>query len=164
MPKKEKNINNNLLVKDSMSAISGDDAARGKAVEYKIISDLLANGFDVFVPVVDRGVDLIIKDSEGGFVEIQVKSRLIVHPSDYFKIREFTPSHNFFIICHNIADDDFYVIPSKNFYEKSEKIIDDKIIYRRITYQVLLENDFIKNEEGLKLLKKALLDPKNRIG
>ena len=39
---------------------------KGKAIEHHIISELLKNDFDVFVPVVDTGTDLIIKDREEG--------------------------------------------------------------------------------------------------
>ena len=50
---------------------------KGKAIEHFIISELLKNDFDVYTPVVDDGTDFIIKNRQGGFVEIQVKSRNI---------------------------------------------------------------------------------------
>ena len=43
-----------------------DNMKKGKAIEHHIISELLKNDFDVFVPVVDTGTDLIIKDREEG--------------------------------------------------------------------------------------------------
>lgn len=50
---------------------------------------MLKNDFEIFVPVLDRGVDLIIKDREGGFVEVQVKSRVINNRDDFFVIKDF---------------------------------------------------------------------------
>ena len=62
--------------------ITNDSMNKGKAIEHYFISELLKNDFEIFVPVLDKGVDLIIKDREGGLVEVQVKSRVIKNGDD----------------------------------------------------------------------------------
>lgn len=45
-------------------------------MEYKIIGDMLVEGLDVYVPLVDdHGVDCIVKKEDGTFIEIQIKAR-----------------------------------------------------------------------------------------
>ena len=67
---------------------------KGKAIEHYIISELLKHDFDVFTPVVDSGTDFIIRNKEGGFVEIQVKSRNIQDSEDLFFIKERNPNQS----------------------------------------------------------------------
>jgi hypothetical protein len=134
---------------------------KGKAIEHLIISELLKNDFDVFVPVIDTGTDLIIKDKEGGFVEIQVKSRDIQEDNDFFFIKDFKPSFNFFIVCHNINTGDFFCMPSKKFHEKSG--LDEERNQRTLTHGTIKKHLYTKNEEGIALLKKALESKQNRI-
>ena len=47
-------------------------AKRGKAGELQVAGELLRCGYDVFVPFVDAGIDLVAK-VDGRFVSIQVK-------------------------------------------------------------------------------------------
>ena len=136
---------------------------KGKAIEHFFICELLKNDFDIFVPVVDTGIDMIIKDREGGFVEVQVKSRIIKIDDDCFSIKDFIPKENFFIICHNISTNEFFCMPSITFFEKSETIIEDNRDKRILSYSSLIKHRWCKNEKGLALLKKALENPRNRI-
>ena len=134
---------------------------KGKAIEHLIIYELLKNDFDVFVPVVDTGTDLIIKDREGGLVEIQVKSRDIQSDEDVFFIKDFEPSHNFFIVCHNLNTNEFFCMPSKKFHEKSE--LDEGKKQRNLTNLKLRKHGWCRDEKGMALLKKALESKQNRI-
>ena len=52
-----------------------DSASFGKRMEYKIIGDMLMEGLDCYVPLVDdHGVDLVIKKQDGTFIEVQIKA------------------------------------------------------------------------------------------
>ena len=104
-----------------------------------------------------------MKDREGGFVEVQIKSRVIKIKEDCFVIKDFRPSHNFFIICHNISTNDFFCMPSKKFYEKSEEIIEQNKKKRQLPYSSLEKHKWCLNEKGLDLLKKALESKQNRV-
>lgn len=134
---------------------------KGKAIEHYIIYELLKNDFDVFVPVVDTGIDLIIKDREGGFVEIQVKSRDIQNDEDVFFIKDFEPNFNFFIVCHNMNTGDFFCMPSKKFHQKSN--LDEEKNQRTMPYSKIKMHSYAENENGIALLKKALESKQNRV-
>ena len=51
-------------------------AGFGKRMEYKLIGDMLMEGLDCYLPLVDdHGVDCVIKKSDGTFIEVQIKAR-----------------------------------------------------------------------------------------
>ena len=51
-------------------------ASFGKRIEYWIIGLMLKKGIDVYMPLVDdNGIDAIIRQPNGTFVEIQMKAR-----------------------------------------------------------------------------------------
>jgi len=51
-------------------------AGYGKSMEYKLIGQMLAEGLDCYIPLVDdHGVDCVIKRSDGVFIEVQIKAR-----------------------------------------------------------------------------------------
>ena len=51
-------------------------AGFGKRMEYHLIGQMLMEGLDCYVPLVDdHGVDCIIKKEDGTFIEIQIKAR-----------------------------------------------------------------------------------------
>ena len=51
-------------------------AGFGKRMEYKIVGDMLMEGLDCYLPLVDdHGVDCVIKKADGTFIEIQIKAR-----------------------------------------------------------------------------------------
>ena len=113
------------------------------------------------MPVVDTGTDLIIKDREGGLVEIQVKSRDIQNDEDIFFIKDFQPNFNFFIVCHNINTGDFFCMPSKKFHQKST--LDEEKSQRTLSYSKIKKHSYTRNDDGIALLKKALESKQNRV-
>lgn len=51
-------------------------AGFGKRMEYNLVGQMLMEGLDVYLPLVDdHGVDCIIKKADGTFVEVQIKAR-----------------------------------------------------------------------------------------
>ncbi len=51
-------------------------AGFGKRMEYYLIGEMLMEGLDCYVPLVDdHGVDCVIKKEDGTFIEIQIKAR-----------------------------------------------------------------------------------------
>ena len=58
-----------------MSISFRHSAGFGKRMEYKIVGDMLMEGLDVYLPLVDdHGVDCVIKKSDGTFIEVQILS------------------------------------------------------------------------------------------
>ncbi|MDR2259247.1 MAG: hypothetical protein LBE14_08890, partial [Treponema sp.] len=51
-------------------------AGFGKRIEYYVISLMLKEGLDIFLPMVDDdAIDAVIKKPDGKYVEIQIKAR-----------------------------------------------------------------------------------------
>ena len=51
-------------------------AGFGKRMEYNLVGQMLMEGLDVYLPLVDdHGVDCVIKKEDGTFIEIQIKAR-----------------------------------------------------------------------------------------
>lgn len=51
-------------------------AGFGKRMEYHLIGQMLMEGLDCYVPLVDdHGVDCVVKKEDGTFIEIQIKAR-----------------------------------------------------------------------------------------
>jgi len=94
----------------------------GKEGELKVISELLRQGFDVYLPLVDiSGIDCVIK-TDVGYREIQIKTRESAQII-LFQVREYVPRDNFFIIYYNLKEPNtFWVIPSKIFKNGSRII------------------------------------------
>jgi len=52
------------------------NAGFGKRMEFWIIGEMLRHNLDVYIPLVDdRGVDAVIRRSDGSFIEVQIKAR-----------------------------------------------------------------------------------------
>ena len=51
-------------------------AGFGKRMEYNLVGQMLMEGLDVYLPLVDdHGVDCVIKKNDGTFIEVQIKAR-----------------------------------------------------------------------------------------
>ena len=91
---------------------------KGAIGENIVIGEFLKRGFDVYLPVVDRGIDCILRSADGIYSEIQIKMRATTKRGKYvFEVRDFEARDNFFIVCYQAAlyPDFFWIIPSKVF-------------------------------------------------
>ena len=91
----------------------------GSISENVVIGEFLKRGFDVYLPVVDRGIDCIIS-SGGNYYEIQIKTRFTAKKGKHiFDVWNFTVRDNFFIVCYQaeLYSDVFWIIPSRMFSE-----------------------------------------------
>ena len=53
-----------------------DSASFGKRIEFWIIGEMIKEGLDVYIPLVDdMGIDAIVRKENGSFLEIQIKAR-----------------------------------------------------------------------------------------
>ncbi len=48
--------------------------AFGRAVELRFLAQVLEEGFEAYVPLVDQGVDAVVRWGEGAFVPVQIKA------------------------------------------------------------------------------------------
>jgi len=121
----------------------------GKEGELKVIGELLRQGFDVYLPLVDiGGIDCVIK-TDVGYREIQIKTRESAQII-LFQVREYISRDNFFIICYNLKEPNaFWVIPSKVFKNES-RIVSTK---RGRAFRLVLGNENSKMRRNLHIYK-----------
>ena len=98
-----------------------DTASFGKRMEYKLIGDMLMEGLDCYLPLVDdHGVDCVIKRGDGVFLEIQIKARSKgVNPIDaaHFPLIEHKPpaKENFYFIFYSELLKTMWILSSDEF-------------------------------------------------
>ena len=51
-------------------------ASFGKRIEFWIIGEMIKEGHDVYIPMVDdMGIDAVVRKPNGKFIEVQIKAR-----------------------------------------------------------------------------------------
>ena len=98
-----------------------DTASFGKRMEYKIISEMLNQGLDVYIPLVDdHGVDCVVKLSDGKFIEVQIKARSeSAKQSGFFSVDNCLEKENFYYIFYANATSTMWIFTSKEFITHS---------------------------------------------
>jgi hypothetical protein len=101
-----------------------DTRELGKYFEQLLVSKLIKLGLEVFTPVLDKGIDFILRrqtDGQIGYYEIQVKSvrkrggRLTINKESFPVNRE-----NLFLVFFNVGEKekfDTYLIPAKDVHD-----------------------------------------------
>ena len=102
-----------------------ESSITGSIGEFIVMVEFLKQGFDVYLPIVDRGIDCIISH-RGKYYEIQIKTRDTAKGGKYvFDVRNFAIRDNFFIVCYQakLYPDVLWIIPSNVFslYAKQRK-------------------------------------------
>lgn len=94
-----------------------DKASFGKRMEFVVIGELLREGHDVYLTLVDdRGIDCIIRTDSGKYFDIQIKARS--KDSKWYLAGTFSnlvvenPRQNYIFICYSERLDSTWIIPS----------------------------------------------------
>lgn len=94
-------------------------AGFGKRMEYKIVGDMLMEGLDCYLPLVDdHGVDCVIKKQDGTFIEIQIKARsreVTFGDAALFAAIEHSETPNFYFIFYSERLDTMWIMSSQEF-------------------------------------------------
>ncbi len=97
-------------------------AGFGKRMEYYFIGQMLREGLDCYVPLVDdHGVDCIVKKSDGTFIEIQIKARSKdVKQGDaaLFAAIEHTERANYYFVFYSERLDCMWILSSEEFLQE----------------------------------------------
>ena len=98
--------------------------AAGEIGELFVFSELLKRGIEVYKPLVDGGLDALLRLPDGNVLELQIKSAGGAGGKDprWFQMPAFSPGANFFIICVTFLNDEVeevWVFPSMVFYAYS---------------------------------------------
>jgi hypothetical protein len=96
-----------------------ESSFKGAIGENIVIGEFLKRGFDVYLPIVDQGIDCIIRTDNRNFFEIQIKTRHTDKKAGkyWFEVRNLKVRPNFFIVLYQakLFPEDFWVIPSAVF-------------------------------------------------
>jgi hypothetical protein len=95
---------------------------KGKLGELYVLSRLLEMGVIPFIPLVDiKGVDTVIRRTDGTYVEIQVKATYPPEQAGYFNVPGLVPCDNLFIvgIIMGAGKPEVWIIPSKVYVEST---------------------------------------------
>ncbi len=98
---------------------------KGKGAELMVFGELIRKGVDLYIPIVDIGIDAIIKKKDGTYLQIQVKSTKAHEQAGYFNVYDINEhrEEKFFIICVDMNEDNLiekgkpniWVLPATDF-------------------------------------------------
>ena len=98
-------------------------AGFGKRIEYWVVGQMLKEGLDVYVPLVDDfGVDAIIRKDDGTIFEIQIKARsntVIMGDAALFAALTHEERKNYYFVFYSERLDKTWIMSSKDFIEES---------------------------------------------
>jgi hypothetical protein len=78
---------------------------KGKQAEFFVFGELMRRGFDLYLPVIDTGIDALIRLPDGMCQEIQVKSTQAEDQAGYFNVDDLEPRASLFIVCVDMSDE-----------------------------------------------------------
>ena len=94
-------------------------AGFGRRMEYYFIGQMLREGLDCYVPLVDdNGVDCVIKKSDGTFIEIQIKARskdVKLGDGALFSAIEHEARENYYFVFYSERLDCMWILSSEEF-------------------------------------------------
>ena len=89
---------------------------KGTRGELLVFSELLRRGAELYTPLVDMGIDAVVRGESDTYVELQVKSTEAPDQDRYFNFY-WEPKENRFFICVSLKDNppSIWVIPWHEF-------------------------------------------------
>ena len=86
---------------------------KGKRGELTVFAELLKREAELYTPLVDIGVDAVVRGSGGTYKELQVKTTEANEQDRYFNFGDWDPKPNRFFICVSLKDNppSIWVIP-----------------------------------------------------
>ena len=98
-------------------------AGFGKRIEYWIIGNMLKEGLDVYVPMVDDdAVDVVIKRKDGSFISVQIKARskkVVFGDAALFAAIPHEQRDDYWFIFYSERMDTMWIMTSEEFIKES---------------------------------------------
>jgi hypothetical protein len=100
---------------------------KGKRAELLVFGELLKKGADLYLPIIDIGIDAIVRRKDGTFSEIQIKSTEAEEQAGYFNVKLSDLQQHlegkFFIVCVDFNEEraiekgkpNIWVLPAKDY-------------------------------------------------
>ncbi len=107
----------------------------GKQIEHRIVGLLLNECFEVYAPLIDDdAIDLVIKKSNGTFIEIQIKARskaVAIGSGARFSMISHKKRKNYFFVFYAEKLNTYWIMSSEEFLKNSTQNKAGKYIGRR---------------------------------
>jgi hypothetical protein len=102
-------------------------AGFGRRMEYWLIGQMLREGLDVYVPVVDDiGVDAVIRKADNSFIEVQIKARShevkFTSAALFAAIDHPLPRKNYYFVFRSERLDKMRIMSSEELIAESSQI------------------------------------------
>lgn len=98
-------------------------AGFGKRIEYWIIGNMLKEGLDVYVPMVDDdAIDVVVKKNDGSFISIQIKARskkVVFGDAALFAAIPHEHRDNYWFVFYSERMDMMWLMTSEEFIQES---------------------------------------------
>jgi hypothetical protein len=93
------------------------NVAKGKLGELHVFRKLIEGGVIPFLPIVDIGIDAVVRKKDGTYVEIQVKTTEKPGQRGWFNVPGLIPRENFFIVGIEVSEEGYgvWIFPSQVF-------------------------------------------------
>ena len=118
-----------------MGKIFRHNVGFGKRMEYFVISKMLEQGLDVYIPLIDdNGIDAVIRKQDGSFVEVQIKARSKdVKFGDAALFAAITHIHrsNYYFVFYSHRLDKTWILSSEEFIAEAVQNKSGKNIGKR---------------------------------
>ena len=101
---------------------------KGKLAEFLVFGELIKRGAELYLPVIDTGIDAIVHRKDGKYLDIQVKTTEKGWSFAVWDLDRLRPGERFFIVCVDMSKQDFiekpevWIFPSEVFKEYANEI------------------------------------------
>lgn len=94
---------------------------KGKQAEFLVFGELIRRGTDLYLPVIDIGIDAIIRKMDGTYLQVQVKSTEASEQAGWFNVWDLEQyeGRKLFIACVDMSQKspETWILPSEVFTE-----------------------------------------------
>jgi hypothetical protein len=98
-------------------------AGFGKRIEYWIIGNMLKEGLDVYIPMVDDdAIDVVIKRGDDSFISVQIKARsknVVFGDAALFAAIPHEKRDNYWFVFYSERMDMMWIMTSEEFIQES---------------------------------------------
>jgi len=99
------------------------NAGFGKRMEYYVISKMLEQGLDVYIPLIDDfAIDAVVRKKDGSFIEIQIKARskdVKFGDAALFAAITHEPRENYYFVFYSHRLDKMWILSSEEFIKEA---------------------------------------------
>ena len=133
---------------------------KGKGAEFLVFSKLLRSDADLYLPIVDTGIDAVLRKADGKYLEIQIKSTEEDEQAGCFNADDldYYDEERYFIVCVDLSrkSPETWILPCGVFKEYATKPWESKKGWKSYRLDVNARDTQHGNKLRRNLLQKYL--------